>query len=56
MADTRIRIIPFNMRYLDDYYRNFNREIAKYQWPDPFESMDDARNLLQGNVLRRRIL
>ena len=47
MADTRIRIIPFNMRYLDDYYRNFNREIAKYQWPDPFESMDDARNLLQ---------
>lgn len=47
MAGTRIRIIPFNMRYLDDYYKNFNEEITKYQWPDPFESMDDARNLLQ---------
>ncbi len=34
------------MRYLEDYYKKFNEEITRYQWPDPFESMEGARNLL----------
>jgi RimJ/RimL family protein N-acetyltransferase len=35
------------MKYLEDYYKNFNEEITKYQWPDPFETIEDARALLQ---------
>lgn len=42
-----ICIVPFDIKYLDDYYRGFNTEITKYQWPDPFDSIDDARALLQ---------
>ena len=43
-----IRIVPFEMKYLEDYYRGFSAEITKYQWPDPFESMDAARQTLEG--------
>lgn len=43
----RIIIVPFEMKYLKDYYLGFNEEITKYQWPDPFGSMDDARDMLQ---------
>lgn len=47
ISTERIRIVPFEMKYLDDYFNGFNSEITKYQWPDPFESMDDARATLQ---------
>ena len=47
MTNRKIRIIPFDMKYLEDYYKNFNEEITKYQWPDPFESIEDARALLR---------
>lgn len=43
----RTVIIPFNMKYLDDYYNYFNSEITKYQRPDPFEDIDTARSTLQ---------
>lgn len=43
----RISIAPFEMKYLSDYFNGFNAEITKYQWPDPFESIEDARALLQ---------
>lgn len=42
-----IKIEPFDMKYLSDYYNEFDAEITKYQWPDPFESIDDAKELLQ---------
>ena len=48
MKNNRIRIVPFEMKYLNDYYNDFDNEITKYQWPDPFNSIDDARDLLQG--------
>lgn len=48
MTNNRINIIPFDMKYLDDYYYGFNAEITKYQWPDPFNDIDEARDLLQG--------
>jgi len=35
------------MKYLQYYYEGFNSEITKYQWPDPFESVEDAKALLQ---------
>ena len=47
MTGNPIRIEPFDMKYLDDYYTGFNSEITKYQWPDPFESRETARELLQ---------
>lgn len=43
----RINIVPFEMEYLSDYCRGFDEEITKFQWPDPFESSDDAKNMLQ---------
>jgi len=42
-----IKTEPFDMKYLSDYYTEFDAEITKYQWPDPFESIDDAKELLQ---------
>ena len=47
MGTKNIRVIPFNMKYLKDYHRNFNEEITKYQWPDPFETEENARTVLQ---------
>ena len=43
MSMNEIRIVPFDMKYLDDYYNGFNSEITKYQWPDPFDHVDDAK-------------
>ncbi|RKM59309.1 N-acetyltransferase [Butyrivibrio sp. CB08] len=43
----KISIVPFDMEYLEDYYRGFSQEIVKYQWPDTFDSIDDARAVLQ---------
>ncbi len=47
MTEKKITIVPFDMKYLEDYYNNFNEEITRYQWPDPFESIEDARDLLR---------
>lgn len=47
MKTERLTIEPFDMRYLEKYYENFTCEITKYQWPDPFETIEDARNLLR---------
>ena len=46
MFKDRISIVPFNMEYLDDYFNGFNAEITKFQWPDPFNHIEDARALL----------
>ncbi|WP_155839514.1 GNAT family N-acetyltransferase [Butyrivibrio proteoclasticus] len=43
---TIIHIEPFKMDYLDDYYREFNEEITKFQWPDPCESLEEEKELL----------
>ena len=43
----RINIVPFEMKYLNHYFNGFNAEITKFQWPDPFESIEDARSVLQ---------
>lgn len=40
-------IVPFEMKYLNDYFNCFNEEITKYQWPNPFDSVDAAREMLQ---------
>ena len=47
MKGKKITIVPFDMKYLEDYYNNFNEEITRYQWPDPFESIEDARAILR---------
>ena len=43
----RLILAPFDMKYLQDYFNGFNEEITKFQWPDSFENIDDARNMLQ---------
>ena len=47
MGKNTVTIEPFNMVNLEDYFKNFNTEITKYQWPEPFETIDDAKELLQ---------
>lgn len=43
----RLNIVPFEMKFLNNYFNEFNAEITKYQWPNPFESIEDARATLQ---------
>ncbi len=43
----RINIIPFEMKYLSNYFNGFNAEVTKYQWPNPFENIEEARFMLQ---------
>lgn len=42
-----ITIAPFEMKYLKNYNNGFNEEITKFQWPDPFDNLEAARNMLQ---------
>ena len=46
----RLRIVPFDMKYLDFYYREWNEEVTKYQYPDPYSSIEDARMGLQSFI------
>ena len=43
----RLNIVPFEMKYLNNYFNGFNAEITKYQWPDPFDSIEEAKVMLQ---------
>ena len=43
----KITIEPFQMDYSEDYYNAFTEEITKYQWPDPFENLTEAKELLE---------
>lgn len=60
----RLVLAPFTHAYLQDYYEAFTPEVARYQYPDPFESLEDAKRLLsnfleqmeQGNMLELVIL
>ena len=47
MGKENITIEKFDMKHLEDYYRGFDADITKYQWPDPFENTDAAKALLQ---------
>lgn len=42
----RIYITPFEMKCLNEYFNGFNAEITKYQYPDPYKSIKDARSML----------
>lgn len=46
----RTNIIPFDMKYLEEYFKGFDAEITNYQWPDPFDNRDSARDVLQGFI------
>lgn len=46
----RLRIEPFEMGHLEAYSIGFDNEVTKYQYPDPFESIDDAREFLLGFI------
>ena len=43
----RTNIVPFEMKYLKNYFSGFNAEITKFQWPDPFESVEACEDVLQ---------
>lgn len=60
----RLVLAPFTRAYLQDYYEEFTPEVAQYQYPDPFETLADAGELVsgfleqmkQGNMLELVIL
>lgn len=39
----RLCVVPFDYKYLKDYYEEFSEEITRYQYPDSYKSMDEAR-------------
>lgn len=43
----RLAIVPFELKYLNDYYQGFDEEITQYQYPDPFDSAESAETLLR---------
>ena len=47
MQSKHLTIATFDMKYLDDYYHGFDKEITQYQYPDPFDSLESARKCLQ---------
>lgn len=47
MLNTRINLVPFDMTYLNDYFNGFSEDVTRFQWPEPFESIEDARAMLQ---------
>ena len=36
MKESGIRLEPFDMKYSGEYYKEFNEDITRYQWPDPY--------------------
>lgn len=46
----RLRIVPFEMDYLEPYFTGFDSDITRYQYPEPFDSIDDAKEFLQGFI------
>ena len=46
----RLRVVPFEMSCLEDYFLEFNEEITRYQYPNPFESVTAAQEVLQGFI------
>ncbi len=48
MYTEEINIVPFEMKYLSDYYHGFNQKITEFQWPDPFENSDNAKKNVTG--------
>lgn len=47
LKSERIDLVPFEMKYLEDYFNGFNAEITKFQWPEPFAGIEEARAVLQ---------
>ena len=46
----RLIITPFDLMSLKDYCEGFDADITKYQYPDPFTTEEDARELLQSFI------
>lgn len=46
----RLLIKPYNEMYLEEYYRGFTEEVTKYQYPDSFASLEQARKTVHDFV------
>ena len=42
----RLQIVPFDYQYLQNYAEEFTEEIARLQYPDPFSSIDAAKQVV----------
>ncbi len=42
----RLNIVPFREEFLKNYYKEFTENIVRFQYPDAFKSIEDARNLV----------
>ena len=46
----RLRIVPFEMDQLEAYFTGFDNEVTKYQYPDPFGSIEEAKEFLMSRL------
>lgn len=38
----RLRVVSFDYKYLENYYDEFSEEITRYQYPDPYKTLEEA--------------
>ncbi len=43
---SRLLLVPISEKFAYDYFTEFNDEITKYQYPEPFKSLDSTRKFI----------
>lgn len=50
----RLQIIPLKYEYINEFYKGFDSEITKYQYPDPFNDINSAKNYFDESIQLRK--
>lgn len=50
----RLYLVPLNYKYINEYYEEFNSEITKYQYPEPFTSIEATKEFFNNFIQLRQ--
>lgn len=50
----RLRLVPLMYEYISEYYEEFNSEITKYQYPEPFASIEATKEFFTNFIQLRK--
>ena len=50
LETNRLILRELDETYFEEYNKEFNEQITKFQWPDPFVDRNAARNILNGFI------
>lgn len=50
----RLRLVPLNYEYINEYYKEFNSEITRYQYPEPFISIEATKEFFTNFIELRK--